>query len=281
MLDHTAGHTVLEEIMAMYDAFFQAEKKVADFILANPNTAVNSNVSELANSSGVSDATIIRFCKRLGYEGYYQMRLLLARDLGRQGHDPVPSNSGDTSVQILFRDIAETTLAVAASTDESVFREAAELLKHCSMAHLVATGNTTSLCQDMGPRLEQMGIRCTYSVLAEHYMRHIELGSSTDVIVAISGSGTSKNVVKALNLAREKGMKSIAVTAFQYSPVSRIADCLLLSTPKGQADHSLFRVSRLNEMIVLEVLARMLESAIGGGNDALVESEFILSGTKY
>ena len=56
---------------------------------------------------------------------------------------------------------------------------------------------------------------------------------SSEVVLAISGTGTSKYVVKALELAKQKGMKSIAVTAYQYSPVSRIADLLLLSPPRG------------------------------------------------
>ena len=272
--------TVLEEITATYDDLFQAEKKVADYILANHEAAVNSNVSELANNSGVRDATVIRFCKHLGYEGYYQMRLLLSRDIGRRASAlDSPDNAG-TSVQSIFQHIADSALAAANATDEKVYRDAVELLRQCTMVHLVAMGNTTSLCQDMGPRLERMGIRCTYSILAEHYMHHIHLGSSTDVVLAISGSGSSKNVVKALNLAREKGMKSIAVTAFQYSPVSRLADYLLLSAPRGKSDTGLFRVSRLNEMMVLETLAIMLENSVISDDVDLVESEMFLSETK-
>ena len=76
-------------------------------------------------------------------------------------------------------------------------------------------------------------------------------------------------------------MKSIAVTAYQYSPVSRIADLLLLSTPQGKRDNSMFRISRLSEMMVLEVLARILESTMENGNRTIMESEMFLSGTKF
>jgi len=280
MTAQAAENTILEAITTMYDLFSQAEKKVADFILANPDLTVRSNVSELANNSGVSDATVIRFCKRLGYEGYYQMRLMLSRDMGRQRPFFALADSESTSVQSIFRNIAETAQAAANAADESVYQEVVELLRRSTVVHLVATGNTTSLCQDLGPRLERMGIRCTYSILAEHYMHHINLGRSTDVVVAISGSGTSKYVVKALELARQKEMKTVAVTAFQHSPVSRIADYLLLSAPTGHMENSLFRVSRLNEMMVLEVLARMLENTASDGKVDVVESEMFLSESK-
>ena len=170
-------------------------------------------------------------------------------------------------------------MAAASATEEKVYLEAADIIRKCSMVHLVAAGNTTSLCKDLGPRLECTGIRCTYSTLAEHYMSHINLGSSSEVVLAISG--TSKYVVKALELAKQKGMKSIAVTAYQYSPVSRIADLLLLSTPQGKRDNSMFRISRLSEMMVLEVLARILESTMENGNRTIMESEMFLSGTKF
>lgn len=272
--------TVLESITAMYDVFFQAEKKVADFILANPGLAVNANVSELANNSGVSDATVVRFCKHLGYEGYYQMRLLLARDMGRRTVFADTFNDDETSVRGLFKGIAESAMAAAGATEEKVYLEAADLIRKCTMVHLVAAGNTTSLCKDMGPRLERTGIRCTYSTLAEHYMSHINLGSSSEVVLAISGTGTSKYVVKALELAKEKGMKSIAITAYKYSPVSRIADLLLLSAPQGKRDNAMFRISRLSEMMVLEVLARILENTVENGNRTILESEMFLSETK-
>lgn len=65
----TQGMAVLETIKQNYNNIFLAEKKVADFILDYPEKAVNANVSELANYSGVSDATVIRLCKHIGFQG--------------------------------------------------------------------------------------------------------------------------------------------------------------------------------------------------------------------
>jgi len=70
--------SVIETIKDNYDQIFSSEKKIADFILASPELAVNANVSELANYSNVSDATVIRFCKHIGYQGYYQLRINLS-----------------------------------------------------------------------------------------------------------------------------------------------------------------------------------------------------------
>ena len=184
-------------------------------------------------------------------------------------------------MQGLFRSVADIALGIAGTAAEADYRRAAELLRGSSLVHLIAAGNTTSLCLNIGPRLERVGIRCTYSTLPEQYMHHIRLGDASEAVLAVSGSGTSKYVVKALELARERGMRSVAVTAYQFSPVSRLADHLLLSAPQGDHRHSLIRYSRLSEMMVLEVLAGLLESALPDGGDVFVDSEMFLSETKF
>lgn len=74
-MDFSEGKTVVEMIREKYNQIFMAERKVADFVLENPERAVNANVSELANLSGVSDATVIRFCKRIGFRPHTSFAL--------------------------------------------------------------------------------------------------------------------------------------------------------------------------------------------------------------
>lgn len=273
--------TVLETITEMYDKIFQAEKKVADFILKNPSIAVNANVSELANYSGVSDATVIRLCKHLGYDGYYQMKICLSRDIGRHEESMKPVEQTDTSMAGVFKHLAESVLISGSAIDEHIFKECINLIKESTVLHLVATGNTTPLCMYYGPRLERIGIKCTYSLLAEHYLNHINLANEKDVVLAISGSGTSISVVKALELAKEKELKTIAITGYRHSPVSRTADYLLLSASGTASGQKHFQISRLSELAVLEALVHTLEYELSARNDGFTEPELLLSETKY
>ena len=73
--------TVFENIKNNYDSLHTAEAKVADFIQENPMQALEANVSETAELSGVSDATVVRFCKKIGYAGFYQMKIQLSLDM--------------------------------------------------------------------------------------------------------------------------------------------------------------------------------------------------------
>ena len=111
--------SVIERISERKADIFKAEQKVADFILANPEEAVQLNVSEIAHASDVSEATVIRFCKHVGFRGYNHMRISLSRDLGRRYYfavDPT-STSADSEFRNFFKVIAANMLKIGDMID--------------------------------------------------------------------------------------------------------------------------------------------------------------------
>ena len=245
---------VLEVIKEQYDHIFSAERKVADFVLQNPQKAVDSNVSELAKQSGVSDATVVRMCHHIGYTGYYQFRISLARDLGKKQYGSSALAESRDAVEKLFQEYAQTMLAIGSRIDADVMWNCVNLLKTCKEAHIMAVGNTSPLAQYMGFRLGRLGIKSTYNVAAEYFMNHVNLADEDDLLIAISQSGTSRQVIQGLELGKEKGLKSIAITAFAQSPVSNLADYVLLSTGKEERFSFYKGYAHMNETAVIDAL---------------------------
>jgi DNA-binding MurR/RpiR family transcriptional regulator len=248
--------SVIETIKENYDQMFAAEKKVADFILQNPEKAVNANVSELANFSQVSDATIIRMCKHIGYQGYYQMRIFLSHDLGRKQADTgdMSQEEATGTLKDLFSRIAGNVLGLLDHLNIENLQACADLINHCNIVHLVAVGNTSPLIMDLGFRLGRSGIHATYNTISEYFFNHINLAKEDDIVIAVSHSGTSKQVVQAMELAKEKKLKIIAITGAEYSPVSKLADYLLLSKENKPLFEDYGKNSHLNEMAVIDAL---------------------------
>lgn len=254
-MDTLQEKTVIETIKDQYNQIFLAEKKVADFILENPEIAVNANVSELANYSSVSDATVIRFCKHIGYEGYYQMKICLSRDLGRmQVSDIDMENTAGDKVSSLLYSFASELISIGKSLDEKKLMECVELIKDCKQVHIVAVGNTSPLAQYTGFRLGRLGVRCTYNMVPEYFMNQVNLADKEDIVLAISQSGSSKQVVQAMGLAKEKGLKIIAITGHEFSPVSRLADYVLVSCPDEKSFNYYKSYSHLRETAVIDAL---------------------------
>ena len=115
--DNILDKEVLEVVKERYDDIFSAEKKVADFVLSNPQKVVDSNVSELAKQSGVSDATVVRMCHHIGYSGYYQFRITLARDLGKKQYGDMVIPKSKDAVEKVFQGYAENMLAIGKQID--------------------------------------------------------------------------------------------------------------------------------------------------------------------
>ncbi len=277
-MDTMQGKTVVETIKEQYHQIFSAEKKVADFILENPEMAVNANVSELANYSGVSDATVIRLCKHLGYEGYYQLKLCLSRDLGRMQISDIDMENGNgDQVSTLLYSFAAELIAIGKNLKQNKLMECVDLIKKCKQVHIVAVGNTSPLAQYMGFRLGRLGVKCTYNMVPEYFMNQVNLADADDIVVAICQSGSSKQVVQAMELAKEKGLKIIAITGHEYSPVSRLADYLLLSSPDEKSFNYYKSYSRLKEMAVIDALLHFVTNQETIAANRADKPEIILS----
>ena len=264
--------TVLENIKLHYSKMFSAEKKVADFILENPERAVMMNVSELSRLSGVSDATVIRMCKRIEYDGYYQMKIKLSNDLGKNQLIKLKDgNPQPESVKELFQIFALNMLKLAETMNVEALSACAELIKNAGTVHIVAAGNTSPIACDLGFRLGRFGIRATYAMITEYYLYNVSLADEKDIVIAISHSGSSKPVMQALELAKMKKLKTIAITGHEYSPISSMTDYLLLAkldTPvfgEGLPD------SHISEMAVIDALLYFIVNGKTFGNDIPVE----------
>ena len=223
-------YSVLENIRMNYEDIFSAEKKVADYILREPENTVRINVSELAEASGASDATVIRLCKHLGYKGFYQMKLQLAHDLGRDqllSGNIQPGDAGNW--EDVLKEAAANIIQTKNNINSEALQKCVDLILNCNTVHLVAIGNSIPSTLDFAFRLGRLGIRSTSSSITEHQINNVDLGTKEDLVIGISHSGSSKQVLLALEMAKKHGMTTIALTDLLRTPLEKEAD-LTIST---------------------------------------------------
>lgn len=273
--------SVLEVIKENYGKIYTAERKVASYVLAHPTETININVAQLARRSGVSDATVIRMCHHLGYEGYYQLRLSLAKDVGRNAPDDEGVQKQPNAIQFLFNRYAQKLLDVGECINGEAVRSSVELIKQANEIYIIGVGNTMPLVLYMGFRLGRLGIRCIYDVAPEYFMNHINLATDGDIVIAISHSGSSKQIIQGMKLAKEKGLKMIAITSSVQSPVYELADYSLLSAGYEESFNCYKSYAHLRETAVIDALLELLtnwEAIQRSGADI---PEMILAEYKY
>lgn len=260
--------SVIENIQNCYKDFSPTERKVADCVLRYPNQVVEYTVKELAAESGVSEATVVRMCKHAGYKGYWPFRTMLARDMGTMAEKESADSVGENIVQNVYRKYAEIMLNLGEKIDLEVMKECIKLIDGCKEVHVIAAGDTGTLAQHMGFRLGRIGIKATYSGLADYYLNTINLADAGDVLIAISKSGITKTVLQGVEMAKEKGLKVIAITAYGNSTLGELADYVLLSKGDSSRFDYYKNYSHLSETAVIEAFLDLLTN-----RDKIIEKQ--------
>lgn len=272
--------SVIDNIQKHYREFSPTERKVADCVLRHPNQVTEYTVKELAMASGVSEATVVRMCQHAGYTGYWPFRTMLARDMGMMGREEKRDNDQANIVAGIFRKYADIMQNLSSKIDLDAMSTCARLIDNCHEVHVIAAGDTGTLAKHMGFCLGRIGIKATYSGLADYYLNTINLADENDVLIAISKSGITKTVIQGAELAKEKGLKVIAITEYSNSKLGELADHVLLSKGDSSRFDYYKNYNYLSETAVIEALLELVKNV-----DKIVEKradqlEFMLSEAK-
>ena len=255
-INRTDTYTVWENIKNNYSTLFEAEAKVADFILNNPGQALEANVSETAELSGVSDATVVRFCKRIGYDGFYQLKLQLSHDMGKngaisEGKEGIAHNSAKERILAITNNI----VTISRHIDTEVLKKCAEAIDKSSTVFVIGNGYAKILACDIIYRLTRMGVRCSGGGYSETDFENLYMGQENDVAIFISRSGEDKKTYKEMQFATNKKMVTISLTDAIKCPMAQLAKYALTTGIENRAKVFIHtNSSSLNMMVLVEIL---------------------------
>lgn len=242
---------VIENIKRYYSKMYAAEKKVATYILDHATEVISMSVSELAERTGTSDATIIRMCKRIEYSGFYQMKINLASECGQQ---QLLISSQPNDIFEFFDEISKSIAKAARNINMDVLQICIDLISNARTVYFVAWGNTETIADDFAHRLSRIGIQTFVSPIPEYTIRSINLGTKEDVLIAISHSGTSIQVIQSIELAKKLGIKTILITNTKDSEASAITDFSLCTDSKDTVFYDLGGASHVLEMTLVDAI---------------------------
>ena len=256
--------SVLGAICSSYDTFFEAEKKIADYMMENKAAVVDMTVGELARASGTSDATVSRFCRRCGFKGFHNLKLTLAREvLEDEQKDQSVSNDIDRgdirqSLQnILANKVAELTETVN-MMDADNLEQMLSRLENARMVQLAAVGNTIPVAMDGAFKLNQLGIPAVAGEIWETQAAYTFNLGPEDVVLIISNSGSSRRLQSLAQGARENRSTVIVITNNPDSPLARISDYRIVTATREKLLTEEFWFSRVTATAVMEILYLLL-----------------------
>lgn len=236
----------------------KSERKVADFVLADPAVILNMRIIDLANQSKVSEPTVLRFCRALGYDGFQSFKLQLARYLGSSGIYSQFSVSDADSITDVSKKVFDSTIgsliAVREELDITALESAIEALAIAERVEFYGFGASGSVAIDAQHKFFRLQVSA--AAYTDPHIQHMSAISlkSGDVVVAISQSGRSTALIQSLKLAREAGATVIGLVPDKTPVADLCAIPIHINVEENQ--HVFSPVSsRIAHLVVIDVLA--------------------------
>lgn len=236
-------------------SFTDTEKRIAEFITNNPTNTTRLSAAELAEKINTSPAAVIRFSKKIGYSGFTDLKMSLATNHTNEENDVDTLIQAGDSIEMLIEkskranmlDIEQTYKLISVTN----IAKSIELLKKARRIYLCGVGASGLVCSDFYHKLTRIDKCVIFGSDPQILMARVAHISKEDVMVAISYSGESADVLTQVMYAREMGATIIGITRFDnHSSLFKNAD-ILLHIPTVEKELRLGAISSRNSSFII------------------------------
>lgn len=263
------------KIRGTYPALTTSGRKVADYIFGNTSGAIRSSIVDMARHSGVSIGSVGQFCRAVGFSGFSDFRIALAQDIASHSLDICESISSKDDLSTIIDKVFSINVQSLYDTRDIVDNDslilAARWLAKARRVCFYGVGGSAVIALDGQLYFSHLGIITQAINDVAVQITSASTLTKHDVAVGISQSGRTKGVLDALSVAKESGAKTIGITNYRKSAITKIADvCLYTSFGReGNGLKSASISSRVAQMVIIETLYVMAAKMKGKGNEQL------------
>lgn len=254
------NNTIDFRIKKQYNTLTKSEKRAADYILENMSDISRLTIVEVAERANVSQPTIIRFARAMGYEGYRELKLAVAEEIGSKtvnsplyGFDINKSNKiEEIPSKIIATAIDKLEKTLKAISVES-YKKAVKAITKAEKIVIFYVENSAVTACDLMTKLVYLGINC--NIYDDYYLQSVAANSMNerDLAIAVSYSGCSRNTVDVLKEARNRGAQTLVITNFEHSIISKYGD-IVLTCDNEQFLYGDAIFSRVSQLAVVDML---------------------------
>ena len=273
---------IILNIKAKYNSLGKTDKKIADYLMNNPGAVLSMFITELAKRCDTSEAAIVRFSKKMGFSGYQQLKLSLAQEADMR---PVSENiTANDSAYDIFSKVCEDIFCSLEKTkralDSKSLQTCCEKILSADKILICGLGNSASVATDAAHKMLRLGLNaCAYT---DGHMQAIAAAHTTkkSVLIGISHSGHSKDIIDAMKIARENGTTTVAITNFDKSPIDKVGD-IILHTVSNETNYRILGLnSRIAQLAIIDTIYSFIVCHIDNSNDKIAMTELALKPKK-
>lgn len=250
--------TCLPLLRSTYKNLTKSEQKIADYILNNPKTVIHMTIAELAEAATSGEATAFRFCHKLGFSGFQELKMALAGDV----LSPMKSLSQEVNLDDkpreishkVFKNIIDDLQATLKILDYQELNRAVDAIANARKIDAYGYGGSGVIALDIQHRYVRFGLQVNAYIDPHLQIASAALLTEKDVVIAVSHTGASIDLLKCLEIAKKNKATIIAVTSYMKSPITKLADIVLCGIAQETNYRSEAMSSRLIHLAILDSL---------------------------
>lgn len=249
---------LLTKISSLFPSLTRSEKKVAQYILANPNDIEKLSIQELAKKAQVGESTILRFTRKIGMEGYQEFKIELVKNQLKDLPHSTTELEGDigTVYDQLLESLNDTSQILV--DQKKIMNLIAKKISDAECVYLFAVGNSGTIAEELSNRLTRIGKKAIFHSDTHIQAIYASVMTEQDVGFAITVSGNTKDVITNVSLAQKSGSKIIALTNYLDSGITKITEDVVVCSPKEYASLYGSFSAKVSQMFTLDVLIRKI-----------------------
>lgn len=252
------SQTCLMRIRSLYSDFSEKEKLMADFILQSPTKIIHRTINQIAEELQLADSTVFRFCKRLGYKGFQDLKIALATEAADAIQDIHERISADDNEEAVLEKVFHSNIKTLEDTlkviDTTHFKSAINVLLNAPKIELFGFGGSNIIALDGYHKFIRTGLNVSTQSDAHLQLMAASQMKKGDVALLISHTGKSKDIMDIYETVTNLGVTTIGITGFTQSPLSKQVDIPLYTLSEETDYRSEALASRIAQLSLLDAL---------------------------
>lgn len=252
--------SILDSMTERYNSLTRSGKKLANYILSNTIEVQYLSINSLAESSGVSEATITRFCRQLGLTGYNDLKIALAKSerTTADSYDSLDTIHSDDDLSVICKKLGDSYLTAFKETkeqlDEAAFMQAVDMLSDARHVYCFGQGASSIMAMEAWACFSV--VTSTFTHIADSHMQIIaaSLATPEDVILFFSYSGSTKDLQELFTVAKERSVPIILITHFRNSLAAELADVVLICGYNESPIQSGSIAAKMGQLLLIDCL---------------------------
>jgi glucokinase len=275
----SGANTLMERVQHLQHELSPAEQRVAALVLEHPRKVLSEPIAEIARLADVSQPTVIRFCRSLGFQGLAEFKLKFAGSLTgsipvRHSQVRMSDSTHDLSAKVIDNTVS-AILKFRDGLDVQAIDRAIAMLKHAGKVEFYAMGNARVVALDGQHKFFRFRIPTTAHGDAHLFQLAAELLKPNDVVIAISTAGQAPELLSAVDAARRAGAGVIAITSSK-SALAKKADVCLAVDHAEDSTTFLSMISRILQLLLIDIMAVGISLGAQAEQDGDIEARKLL-----